>query len=109
MFEFDHSAFGMISLETFIGALGKALDGKVSWDKIIELIALNPRRILGLEIPTIEEGNAAELTFFDPEKEWIFNKKDIQSKSTNTPFIGKQLKGKALGIFNEGLMVWLDN
>ncbi len=109
MCEFDHSAFGMISLETFIGALGKALDGKVSWDKIIELIALNPRRILGLEIPTIEEGNAAELTFFDPEKEWIFNKKDIQSKSTNTPFIGKQLKGKALGIFNEGLMVWLDN
>ena len=85
------------------------MDGKVSWDKIIELIALNPRRILGLEIPTIEEGNAAELTFFDPEKEWIFNKKDIQSKSTNTPFIGKQLKGKALGIFNEGLMVWLDN
>lgn len=109
MCEFDHSAFGMISLETFIGALGKAFDGKVSWDKIIELIALNPRRILGLEIPTIEEGNAAELTFFDPEKEWIFNKKDIQSKSTNTPFIGKQLKGKALGIFNEGLMVWLDN
>lgn len=109
MCEFDHAAFGIESLEAFIGALGKALDGKVSWDKIIELIAINPRRILGIEIPVIEKGNWAELTFFNPEKEWILTKKDIQSKSTNTPFIGKQLKGKALGIFNEGLMIWLDN
>lgn len=107
--EFDHASFGMETLEAFIGALGKALDGKVSWEKIIELIAINPRRILGIEIPTIEEGNWAEMTFFNPDKEWILEKKDIQSKSTNTPFIGKPLKGKALGIFNEGLMVWLDN
>lgn len=109
MCEFDHAAFGMETLEAFIGALGKALDGKVSWDKIIELIAINPRRILGVEIPVIEEGNWAELTFFNPDKEWILDKKDIQSKSTNTPFIGKQFKGKALGIFNEGIMIWLDN
>ena len=109
MCEFDHASFGIEALEAFIGALGKALDGKVSWDRIIELIAINPRRILGIEIPVIQEGNWAELTFFNPEKEWILNKTDIQSKSTNNPFIGKQLKGKALGIFNEGLMIWLDN
>lgn len=108
MCEFDHAAFGIISLESFVGAVGKALSDELGWERIIELIAINPRRILGLQIPTIEEGNMAELSFFNPEKEWTFSKKDIQSKSTNSPFIGKTLKGKALGIFNEGVMVWLD-
>ncbi|MGB0177092.1 MAG: dihydroorotase, partial [Owenweeksia sp.] len=87
--EFDHAAFGIIALESFIGGLGKALDGKVSWERIIELISINPRRILQLEIPTIEEGNWAELTFFNPELEWVFEKSHIQSKSANSPYIGK--------------------
>lgn len=109
MCEFEHASFGAIALESFIGSLGKALDGKVSWEKIIELISINPRRILGLAIPTIQEGSSAELSFFDTEKEWVFSKDDIQSKSKNSPFIGETLKGKALGIYNEGIMVWLDN
>ena len=53
--EFDHAAFGIIALESFIGAIGKSLEGKVSWERIIELISINPRRILNLEIPSIEE------------------------------------------------------
>ncbi|HAD96254.1 MAG TPA: dihydroorotase, partial [Cryomorphaceae bacterium] len=105
--EFDHAAFGIIALESFIGAIGKSLEGKVSWERIIELISINPRRILNLEIPSIEEGNWAELTFFNPALEWTFEKKHIQSKSANSPFIGKPLKGKSLGIFNKGTMVWL--
>jgi dihydroorotase len=107
--EFDHADFGMISLESFFGALGKALDGKLSWDKIIELIAINPRRILDLELPTIEKGKWAEMTFFNPDLKWTLQKEHIQSKSHNSPFIGKELKGKALGIYNEGTMVWLAN
>lgn len=107
MCEFDHAAFGVVSLESFIGAIGKALDGKIEWSRIIELISINPRRVLGLEIPTIKEGQWAELSFFNPDKEWIFSKEHLQSKSSNSPFIGKALKGKALGIYNEGIMVWL--
>ncbi len=105
--EFDHASFGIIALESFIGGLGKALEGKVSWERIIELISINPRRILNLEVPTIEQGNWAELTFFDPDLEWTFEKHHIQSKSANSPYIGKSLKGKSLGIFNKGTMVWL--
>ncbi len=105
--EFDHAAFGIISLESFAGAIGRALDGQLNWGQIIELISINPRKILGLEVPTIEEGNWAELTFFDPQLEWTFARNHLQSKSANSPFIGKPLKGKSLGIFNKGTMVWL--
>jgi len=50
----------------------------------------------------IKEGEKANITLFDPELEWNFKADDIRSKSSNTPFIGKQLKGKALAIFNNG-------
>jgi dihydroorotase len=106
--EFDYAEFGMIALESFFGATLTALEGKIELSKIIDLISINPRKILNLSIPSIKEGNWAELTLFDPDKEWSFSKEDIQSKSSNTPFIGKILKGKALGIVNNGILVWMD-
>ena len=50
----------------------------------------------------IEEGKKANMTLFDPEIDWVFNEKDIKSKSKNTPFIGEKLKGKALAVINNG-------
>lgn len=51
--------------------------------------------------PVIKEGEKAELTVFDPTIQWTLEKKHIKSKSMNTPFIGKSLKGKVLGIYNQ--------
>lgn len=104
--EFDQAEFGMIGLETLFGALGTLQDEGLELDNIIEKIALNPRKVLNLEAPVVEEGSWAEFTFFDPEEEWVFEKKNIQSKSANTPFVGRKLKGKALGIINNGILVW---
>ena len=70
--------------------------------EIIEKIAINPRKILDVITGGIEEGNCADITLFNPTLEWEFTTKDIQSKSVNTPFVGKQLKGKALAIYNKG-------
>lgn len=106
--EFDMASFGMIGLESFFGALLKALDNQIELEKIIDLIAINPRKILNLPIPSIEVGSWAEMTLFNPGLEWIFSKEDIQSRSQNTPFIGQELKGKALGIVNKGYVVWMD-
>ena len=47
-------------------------------------------------------GEAANLTLFDPAAEYVFTENMIRSKSKNSPFIGKQLKGKAVGIINNG-------
>ena len=65
------------------------------------VISNNPRKILGIENNSIEEGNTANLTIFDPEIKWEFEKKDIISKSKNTPFVGEKLKGKALALVNK--------
>ncbi|MBC8266535.1 MAG: dihydroorotase [Flavobacteriales bacterium] len=100
--EFDNAAFGIIGLETAFGLIGKHLSKHLSLAEIIEKIAINPRKLLQLESTKIEEGDTANLTLFNPDIEWEFQKADIQSKSVNTPFIGEKLKGKALAICNKG-------
>jgi dihydroorotase len=55
-----------------------------------------------LPVPKIKEKEKANLTLFLPNKEWKFEEKDIRSKSKNTPFVGKKLKGKIVGVVNNG-------
>ena len=100
--EFDNAAFGIIGLESAFGILVKNIVPKVSLSKLIQKISTNPRKISGLPLISVEEGQIANLTLFDPDKEWIFNDDDIKSKSNNTPFIGEKLKGKPIAIINNG-------
>jgi dihydroorotase len=100
--EFDNAADGIIGLESAFGLLGKHLLPYLELSKLIENIAINPRKILGINQATLSEGNIANITLFNPDLEWEFTTEDIKSKSLNTPFIGEQLKGKALAIFNNG-------
>ena len=100
--EFDNAEDGIIGLESAFGLLGKHLLPHLELSTLIEKIAINPRKILGINQATLTEGNTANITLFNPELEWEFTKNDIKSKSDNTPFIGEQLKGKALAIFNNG-------
>lgn len=98
--EFDNAEFGIIGLETAFGLINKNLEEHLSLHEIIDKISTNPRKVLGIDQNIIEEGSIANLTLFDPKKEWDFKESDIQSKSKNSPFIGDQLKGKALAIYN---------
>lgn len=104
--EFELADFGVIGLETMFGALGILLDNELEIGQIIEKIAINPRKVLNLQVPSVSEGSWAEFTFFDPDVKWTFTKDQIQSKSANSPFIGRELKGKSLGIINNGILVW---
>lgn len=97
--EFDQADFGMIGMETLFGVV-QANNTKVDLAKIIEKITVAPRNVLGIELPKIKEGAKANLTVFDSEKEWILSKSDLRSKSVNTPFIGKKMKGKAVAVIN---------
>jgi len=99
--EFDKADFGMIGLETCFAVANTVLKGKVELTKIIAAISNNPRRVLGLE-NKIEEGAEADLTLFNPELKWTFSVSDIKSKSKNTPFVGTNFVGKALGVINKG-------
>ncbi len=96
--EFDMATPGMIGLQTMYPLVNMHSD--LSQEEIVTKIAINPRKILGLEIPTIEKGVDANLTIFSPGTEWTLNKKDIHSQSYNTPLLNKKLKGALIGIIN---------
>ncbi len=98
--EFDLAEFGMIGLETTFGIVNKALSSCLLIEQLLDKIAYRPREILKLHIPTIEENQPANLTLFDPNMEWQFEKSHIKSKSKNTPFLGHTLKGRAKAVFN---------
>lgn len=102
--EFDLAEFGIIGLETAFSVIN-TYNSTMKLEKLIEKFTCNPRKILGVEMPKIEQGQPANLTLFDPDKEWIFTEEKIKSKSKNSPFIGKKLKGKVIAVFNKGKVI----
>ena len=95
--EFEYAGYGMIGLETAFGVAGAA---GVNTERWVELCSINPRKIFGLPAATLQEGHPADLTLFNPGVSYLFEEKQIQSKSKNTPFTGKELKGRVIGIIN---------
>ena len=95
--EFEIAAFGIIGLQTVLPLLVKA---GLKPELIVEKAAVNPRKVLGLQVPGIKKGEAANLVLFDMEHEWTFNKETNRSKSANSPFLGKKLKGGVVFVCN---------
>jgi dihydroorotase len=100
--EFDNALYGIIGLESAFGLLCNHITPKIGLSLLIEKISINPRKVLQLPQVSINIGNNANITLFDPKKEWEFTIDDIKSKSLNTPFLGTKMIGKALGIINNG-------
>ncbi|MBC7904665.1 MAG: dihydroorotase, partial [Gemmatimonadaceae bacterium] len=97
--EFEYAKNGMIGLETTYSVLKSVLPD-VPEDRWIELLSINPGKIFGIQHESINVFSQANLTLFEPKKQYTYNKQDIRSKSANSPFIGKSFTGKAAGIIN---------
>ena len=97
--EFEYAKPGMTGLETTYSVLVTAMPN-ISQDRWIELLAINPRKLFNLPAVSIQQGQKACITLFDPSAEWIVNENHFKSKSKNSPFTGKKLKGKVAGIIN---------
>ncbi|MEY2828565.1 MAG: hypothetical protein RIQ33_423 [Bacteroidota bacterium] len=97
--EFDHALFGAINLQTCFSAAITSLTN-CNLEKIITMMSIHPRKILGLSIPTIAIHQTSNFVLYCPEDEYIFEEKNIHSKSKNSPFIQQRLKGKIVGTIN---------
>lgn len=95
--EFEYAQPGMIGQETCFAML-QAAAPQIPVSRWVELLSLNPRKIFGLPQATIAEGEKATLTLFDPGAAWTYNAAQKQSQGMNSPWIGKELKGKVYSL-----------
>lgn len=97
MQELDQAPFGIVGLETALGLVITQLiePGHLSWSQAIEKLSTNPARVLGLPKGTLAPGADADLTIIDPGYAWTVDPARFRSKSTNTPFAGWHLRGRA--------------
>jgi dihydroorotase len=96
---------GMLGLETALALTLTELvePGRVTLTRAIELLSTAPARLLGLEGQgSLAEGAAANVCVFDPTAEWKVDPAAFASKSRNTPFEGRTVKGRVLHTFYRG-------
>jgi len=106
--EFDRAEFGKIGLESGLAvSIMELIDKKIlSWLELFEKLAVNPARILGISKGTLTVGAVADIIIVDADKEFILEKKSIVSKSKNSPFIGKKVKGSVEYTIYNGKVVY---
>lgn len=106
--EFDYAPNGVIGLETALGATLNQLyhSKRLDLPRTLSLLTYQPAQILNLNKGTLEIGADADVTLFDPECEWTPQSNSFQSKSSNSPWIDRTLKGKVIQTFVSGNLVF---
>ncbi|MCK5013628.1 MAG: dihydroorotase [Candidatus Omnitrophica bacterium] len=107
--DLDHAPFGMTGLETAVGlAVTELIEPRVlSWSQMAQTMSAAPAKIMGLKNKgAIQEGLDGDVTIIDPDEEWIVCEKDFVSKSNNSPFVGRKLKGRVTETIRAGKIVF---
>ena len=101
---------GVVGLETSLAATLTHFyhGGKCGLDRIVRLMAVNPRKILGLPPVKIAVGESAELCIFDPNERWTVVPEKLHSKSKNTVFKGETFTGRVKYTVCGGKIVFED-
>jgi dihydroorotase len=106
--EFDRAPFGIVGLETCVPLCLDRLvhTGIITLSRLVELLAVNPARTLGLPGGAIREGEPADLTILAPDETVTVEARALKSKSKNTPFDGWTLKGGVAATLVGGRVVY---
>lgn len=104
---FNCAPNGIAGLETSLASTLTVLyhTGKMSIDRIVELMAVNPAKLLHISGGVLEEEGTADITVIDPDKEWVVRGNELYTKSLFTPYEGISLKGKAVLTIVDGEIV----
>ena len=108
--EFDMAANGISGLETSLalGYMYLVQTGAMDVAHWVERMSVLPARILGVDMGVLHEGGRADVTVFDPQKQWTVRAEELQTKGKNTPYLGWELTGKASDVFVDGRHVVRD-
>ena len=107
--EFDLAPFGILGLETELGLFLDILVHErkaISLARLIELFTSNPAKLLGLDRGTLGVGAIADVTLINPDLEWTVDKEQSFSRSRNTPFHSREIKGRAVRTLVAGKTAW---
>lgn len=105
---FEKAPFGCVGFETLLPATYTKLvvSGKMTIPRWLELVSLNPAKILGIDRGTLAAGKKANVALFDPNSSFIVTKDSLVSQSTNTAFAGMELTGKVCYTLCGGRIVY---
>ncbi|MGB3091986.1 MAG: dihydroorotase [Candidatus Zixiibacteriota bacterium] len=105
--EFDFAPPGLVGLETALGLVITELINKriLSWSQAIAKLTINPAKILNLQAGRAKKNSPADITIIDPKASWVVDPSEFYSKSKNSPFGGRKLKGRAWITIVEGHIV----
>ena len=108
--EFDQAPFGITGLETAVSlCLDRLVHGQgMSLVRLVELLSVNPARILNVPGGSLQEGAIADITILAPELPVTMNRERMRSKSKNTPFDGWQLRGGVAATIVGGRVVYVN-
>jgi dihydroorotase len=106
--EFDYAPFGITGLETELALSLMQLyhTKRLGLMDLIRKFTVAPAQLLRLDKGKLKAGADADVTIFDPERQWVFDKADTASKSYNNPFYGWPLRGKAVATIVAGKVTW---
>ncbi|ABL00133.1 dihydroorotase [Pelobacter propionicus] len=105
--EFNVAANGIIGLETSLPlSLALVEQGVLTMSQLVERMSCCPSLILGLERGTLAKGAVADITLIDPTLPWVVEADKLASKSTNTPWMGQEMKGAAVATIVAGRVVY---
>ena len=103
----QHASNGVVGLETLLSlTLDLVQDGSMTLIKALSKMTCEPANLLGLDVGRLQKGGAADMVIFDPSAEWIVDLDKLVSKSKNTPFEGRKMKGKVTRTIVDGRTVF---
>jgi len=108
----EMAAFGISGFETAFGALMSLVHkGEIGLVTLISKLTCEPARIVGKggELGMLKVGSPANITIFDPDREWVVDSSKFASKGKNTPFDGYKFKGKVMATIVDGEVVYMDD
>ena len=106
MRELDQAPFGVIALETTLSVVVTKLirPGHLDWLTALEKMTIRPARVLGIPKGTLKIGADADVTIIDPDATWTVEPDAFFSKSSNSPYMGETLYGRASTVIVSGII-----